>query len=234
MGINASGVAVPRELLRWRAIGFLKKWGFEMQSSAKSSESFDVVVVGTGLAGLAAALRAKEEGANVVVIDKAPETSMGGNSRFSGGALRTPSDTVSAADLVKENMDMSGGRANPRLTHMLYHEATEALQWLRDYGVPILRSDEERPDFKGSKMPWHAKGNGYGLIAVLFPNLAKNNISVRFEAKALRLDVDDNGAVRELRQLDAVVLPIQVEIVAQISVEHEVDEPLFRGRLGLG
>ena len=166
-----------------------------MHSSTQSSERFDVVVVGTGLAGLSAALRAKEEGANVVVIDKAPETSMGGNSRFSGGALRTPSETASAADLVKEAMDMSGGRANPRLAHLLYHEATEALDWLRGYGVPILRSDEERPDFKGSKMPWHAKGNGYGLIAALFPSLAKKNIPVRFETKALRLDLDEKGAV---------------------------------------
>jgi tricarballylate dehydrogenase len=152
-------------------------------------------VVGTGLAGLSAALRAKEAGGKVVFIDKAPETSMGGNSRFSGGALRTPSDTVSAADLVKEAMDMSGGRANPRLAHLLYADAAEALEWLKGFGVPILPSGEERPDFKGSKMPWHAKGNGYGLIAALFPNLAKNDVPVSFETKALRLDVDEKGKV---------------------------------------
>ena len=166
-----------------------------MSAALQSSESFDAIVVGTGLAGLSAALRAKEAGGKVVVIDKAPETSMGGNSRFSGGALRTPSDTVSAGDLVNEAMEMSGGRANPRLTHVLYNDAAEALEWLRGYGVPILRSDEERPDFKGSKMPWHAKGNGYGLIAALFPNLAKNNVPVSFETKALRLDVDEKGNV---------------------------------------
>jgi len=166
-----------------------------MPSTAKTPEHFDVIVVGTGLAGLSAALRAKQDGGSVVVIDKAPETSMGGNSRFSGGALRTPSAMASAEDLVKEAMDMSGGRANPRLAHLLYSEATEALEWLRGFGVPILRSDEERPDFKGSKMPWHAKGNGYGLIAALFPNLAKSDIAVRFNTKALRLEVDDKGDV---------------------------------------
>src|SRR4051812_41014317 len=166
-----------------------------MTSSSAPSEHFDVIVVGTGLAGLSAALSAKEHGGKVVVIDKAPETSMGGNSRFSGGALRTPSDSVSAADLVKEAMDMSGGRAHPRLAHVLYHDATEALQWLRGFGVPILPSHEERPDFKGSKMPWHAKGNGYGLITALFPNLDKKGVPVRFETKALRLDVEENGNV---------------------------------------
>ena len=166
-----------------------------MDDSSQSSDRFDAIVIGTGLAGLSAALRAKEAGGNIVVIDKAPETSMGGNSRFSGGALRTPSDTVSAADLIKEAMDMSGGRANPRLAHVLYNDAAEALEWLREYGVPILRSDEERPDFKGSKMPWHAKGNGYGLISALYPNLAKNKVPVRFETKALHLDLDKKGNV---------------------------------------
>jgi tricarballylate dehydrogenase len=162
-------------------------------SASLSTEKFDVIVVGTGLAGLSAALSAKEAGGNVVVIDKAPETSRGGNSRFSGGALRTPSERVSASDLIKEAMDMSGGRASPKLINALYDQAADALKWLRDYGVPILRAGEERPDFKGSKMPWHAKGNGYGLIEALFPNLAKMKIPVRFETKVISLDLDERG-----------------------------------------
>ncbi|MBN9051055.1 MAG: FAD-dependent tricarballylate dehydrogenase TcuA [Rhizobiales bacterium] len=163
------------------------------------TEHRGIIVVGTGLAGLSAALAAKEAGADVLVIDKAPETSMGGNTRFSGGALRTPSKDVSAADLVAELMQMSSGRANPRIAKVLYDEAESGVQWLRDRGVTILKSDEERPDFRGSKMPWHAKGNGYGLVASLFPNLAKQNIEVRFEAKALDLITAESGAVVGIR-----------------------------------
>ncbi len=43
--------------------------------------AFDVVVVGLGAAGTSAAIAAAESGASVLVVDKAPEGSEGGNSR---------------------------------------------------------------------------------------------------------------------------------------------------------
>lgn len=170
-----------------------------MPQSDAPGERFDVIVVGTGLAGLSAALSAKEQGANVLVIDKAPETSMGGNSRFSGGAFRTPSERVSVDDLVNELMQMSGGRTNPRLAHTLYQEAEAGVAWLRSHGVVIQNPQVERPDFQGTKISWHAKGNGYGLVASLFPNLEKKGVQVRFETKALELIVEGNGAVAGVR-----------------------------------
>ena len=48
----------------------------------------DVVVVGSGNAGLCAALAARERGASVFLVEKAPEEWRGGNSFFTGGALR--------------------------------------------------------------------------------------------------------------------------------------------------
>ena len=48
----------------------------------------DVVVVGAGLAGLTAAITARECGADVVMLECAPEDERGGNSRFSNGAMR--------------------------------------------------------------------------------------------------------------------------------------------------
>lgn len=45
--------------------------------------AFDVVVVGFGAAGAAAAISAAEGGASVLIADKAPEGSEGGNSRYS-------------------------------------------------------------------------------------------------------------------------------------------------------
>ena len=47
-----------------------------------------VIVVGAGNAGLCAALAAREQGANVLVLECAPEAERGGNSRFTAGAIR--------------------------------------------------------------------------------------------------------------------------------------------------
>src|SRR5438128_11952460 len=48
----------------------------------------EVIVVGGGLAGLCAALAARESGASVLVLERAPVAERGGNTRFSNGAMR--------------------------------------------------------------------------------------------------------------------------------------------------
>jgi tricarballylate dehydrogenase len=57
---------------------------------AQSTRRADVVVVGAGNAGLTAALAAAEAGAHVIVLESAPLSERGGNTRFSGGIFRTP------------------------------------------------------------------------------------------------------------------------------------------------
>lgn len=53
-----------------------------------SKYSYDVVVVGAGNAALCAALAAEENGARTLVLERAPESENGGNSRFTAGAIR--------------------------------------------------------------------------------------------------------------------------------------------------
>ena len=48
----------------------------------------DVVVVGGGNAGLAAALAAREAGASALILEKAPRHLRGGNTYFTGGLFR--------------------------------------------------------------------------------------------------------------------------------------------------
>ena len=54
---------------------------------SKAGTKYDVVVVGAGNAALTAAMSARQAGARVLVLEKAPHSLRGGNSRFSGGPL---------------------------------------------------------------------------------------------------------------------------------------------------
>src|SRR5215472_5941781 len=60
-------------------------------------ERAEVIVVGAGNAALCAALAAADAGAQVRMLERAPEAEAGGNSRFTAGAFRCVYDGV--ADL---------------------------------------------------------------------------------------------------------------------------------------
>ena len=54
--------------------------------------SADVVVLGTGLAGLSTAIAAHDAGANVLILEKMPQEYEGGNSKVSGNIFWAPAD----------------------------------------------------------------------------------------------------------------------------------------------
>ena len=58
-----------------------------------TSQSFDVVVAGCGIAGLSAAVAAAERGARVAVLERAPLEERGGNTRYTDAYLRMKSET---------------------------------------------------------------------------------------------------------------------------------------------
>jgi ribulose 1,5-bisphosphate synthetase/thiazole synthase len=58
----------------------------------KLASEYDVIVIGSGFAGLAAAISAAEKGAKVIVLEKMQVA--GGNSSRSGGMMAIPGSTV--------------------------------------------------------------------------------------------------------------------------------------------
>src|SRR5207237_1831608 len=68
--------------------------GVSSQGREVTMESYDVIVVGAGNAGLCAALSAREAGARVLVLEKAPRAERGGNTAFTGGLLRFAFESI--------------------------------------------------------------------------------------------------------------------------------------------
>lgn len=65
-------------------------------------EEADVVVVGMGFAGMAAALESVNQGNGVILLEKAPEGQEGGNSRVCGQAMWCPKDIPAAMEYFKK------------------------------------------------------------------------------------------------------------------------------------
>ncbi len=170
-----------------------------VHTESVQKENHEVLVLGSGLAGMSAALSARECGAAVTLIDKAPETSRGGNTRFSGGALRCPTAEFAPAALMEELDQMTKGRANRALARVLYGNAEADVQWLIGLGAPLVDPSVERPDLRGGKMSYHVRGNGYGLVESLYPRLAQRGVNCLFETKATEFLLDGDGRVCGVR-----------------------------------
>ena len=109
---------------------------------ASARYTFDVVVVGGGIAGLSTAVSARQAGAEVVLLEKAPSSGRGGNTRFADAQMRFPHEadeyggrTYTAAEMYSDLMRISRGRANPDLIRTLCENARATVEWLTGLGV---------------------------------------------------------------------------------------------------
>ena len=99
------------------------------------TNTVDVLIVGDGIAGCCAAIAAHEQGAHVVVIDKAPQDVPHGNTAFSGGAFRRTGIEYPAEQFLADLMRLSGNRADPEIARTVVERSAGAQIWLESIGV---------------------------------------------------------------------------------------------------
>lgn len=115
----------------------------ETNTEKKTEEkTADVVVVGGGGAGLAAAVTAYEHGAkSVILIEKMP--ALGGNTLLAGGAYNAVNPEKQKKQGIEDSIEkhyqqtLEGGHnvANPELVRVLVDNALDGVHWLEGYGV---------------------------------------------------------------------------------------------------
>jgi succinate dehydrogenase/fumarate reductase flavoprotein subunit len=180
-------------------------------------DTFDVVVVGYGFAGAAAALSAQEAGAKVLLIEKMPDP--GGISIVSGGGVRLARDPVAARQYLKA---INHGRTPDALINTFADGIFHLEAYLRDLGrinnasfrmtdrpanYPYPGHDyfvfmdvDSIPGFDPTTFYPHVKGlrNGPFMFKLLDDNIRARGIEVRCETRALRLITGTDGEVRGL------------------------------------
>jgi tricarballylate dehydrogenase len=185
----------------------------------------DVVIVGAGNAALCAALAAREQGAEVLVLERAAQRDRGGNSAYTAGAFRVAYDGI--ADLVKIIPDLTDEelekndfghyteteffedmarvtqhRADPDLAEILITQSFDTLLWMRENGVRFMPM-YHRQAFKtddGSFRFWggltvEANGGGPGLVESLVAAVEKQGAEIWYESRAVQLSHEPGNGV---------------------------------------
>ena len=222
----------------------------------------DVVVVGAGNAAICAALSAHDQGAKVLVLERAPEEESGGNSRFTAGAIRFAhngvQDLVQVMDLTEDeqvNVDfgvytrdeyfddmarVTQYRADPDLCETLIDNSFETLVWMRSKGIRFQPS-YGRQAFKidGKYRFWgglclEAWGGGPGLVDLLTQAAGKANIEIKYGARAMRL-LETDGVVEgvEVRQ-GGTTFKVHARSVVLASGGFEANTEMRTRYLGSG
>lgn len=207
-----TGATVTSNAIREALLDALSKAGLKPEdlmkaegsgeSEKKTNEiSTDVVVVGAGGAGLAAAISAKESGAKVVVLEKMPY--VGGNTLRATGGMNAAATSVQKELNIEDSVElfvedtMKGGKNvnNPELVKKMAEESASAIEWLKGIDAPLSEvSFSGGASAKRIHRPEGGLAVGPYLVEKLNAKLLKDEIPLYLETKVVEI-LEDNGKV---------------------------------------
>ena len=182
-------------------------------------QSFDVVVAGCGVAGLSAAVSARQNGATVAVLERATREERGGQSRYTEAYLRMKShsevtddfeemlaengsgaidpELVEEAVTARTNLSRSLSITDPTWIETFANAAGPTVEWVKGFGV---RFDFLPTQFLTKSQPRLLPvGGGQALVDGLAAAAEKLGVTFLYETTATALLRDAEGRVTGLR-----------------------------------
>lgn len=165
-------------------------------------ETYDVVVVGAGFAGMCAALEAAEKGAKTVLLEKMGRPD--GTTVYSSGWIAAvgsrfqknhPEDSKEA--FFNDMMKLSGYHSDPELVKVYAEEAGDGIDWLADHGTPFfLWENLPAPELSRCVIsPGEGISGGSKLLRCLMAALDKAGVKIHYNTKAVHLIKNDKWEV---------------------------------------
>ncbi|MEI9927020.1 MAG: FAD-dependent oxidoreductase [Sphingomonas sp.] len=132
----------------------------------------DLIVVGCGAAGMAAAITAGRRGARVAIVEKQPADALYSSTRMSGGLIMGAND----ADAAVRYLDACGGGMIPTDVNRAWAERAVAVrEWMRGIGIESLH-------IAGG---WYPRLEGFESIEVFAPlERGVDPATIRFDLPA--------------------------------------------------
>jgi fumarate reductase flavoprotein subunit len=187
---------------------------------AETTESTDIVVIGSGATGMVAALTAAEGGAKVILLEKM--RNLGGVSNFAEGMFAVESDmqrkqyvSYTRDDAFKTIMEYSHWRANPRLVRAFVDESAATIAWLQQHGVEFAEVSTNMPN---GPLVWHVlKGPHRERASIMMKTLAsrakEKGVDFRLATQGREFIKEGDKVTGVLAEQDGETLQINAKAV---------------------
>ncbi|KAA6206461.1 MAG: flavocytochrome c [Candidatus Tokpelaia sp.] len=172
-------------------------------------QRYDVVIIGAGGAGLAAAIEAKDNGAKVLIVEKMPV--VGGNTiKASAGMNAAETHFQKAKGIIDHKAlffqeTMRGGhhKNNPSLLWYFVEHAPEAVAWLEKHGISLSDiTTTGGMSVDRTHRPADRSAVGGYLISGLLKNVHQRHIDIMTNTAASEI-LRENGKVAGVRLRDS-------------------------------
>jgi tricarballylate dehydrogenase len=159
---------------------------------------FDLAVIGGGNAALCAALTAAGLGARVVVLEAAPWSLRGGNSRHTRN-LRCVHDApgrfltgvYTEEECLGDLRGVNGGETNDALARLVIRESAGCPAWMAAHGARF------QPALHGTLQLGRTNlfflGGGKALMNGYYAAAARLGVEVRYDADVVEIELDEGG-----------------------------------------
>ncbi len=173
----------------------------EYTDPSEIKDSYDVIVVGSGGAGMAAAISAKDAGADVAIFEKMPV--IGGNTSKSSGGMNASETKFQKEQGIEDSNDLfyeetlKGGKGtnDPELLRYMVDNSADAIDWLDSMGIRLNKITFSG-GFSVARIHRPEDGSAVGgyLVNGLYYNLMEREVPIFVNAEVTDL-TDTDGAV---------------------------------------
>lgn len=199
-GLATSGIA----LTPWtaQAATLPKKW----------DETYDVVIIGSGFAGLAAAYEAKKAGASVIILEKM--RTAGGNSIVNGGVVAAAGSPLQAKqgitdspELLLKDMLAAGLNLNHvELAKMVADNSNATVQWtIEELGVQYKGRVSQEGGHSVPRMYSTYNQSGSAIVTQQLAKLKAMGVEPKLQSFITQLYRDADGRVKGVQIRDKYV-----------------------------